>query len=293
MQCWGYNVYGQLGDGTTYTRLAPVSVVNLASGVVAIEAGTQHTCALLSAGGVQCWGYNYYGQLGDGTTTDRLAPVNVVGLAANVAAITAGDVHTCALLSTGGVQCWGYNHFGQLGDGTTSNRLAPVSVIGLASGVAAIAAGTSHTCAVLFTGGVQCWGKNGQGQLGSGTASTDYYYGTTTDRELVPFTVVGLASGVASIAAGNYHTCAVLYTGGVQCWGANWYGYLGDGTSTNRPAPVSVISLASGVAAIAAGHYHTCALLSTGGVQCWGYNGYGQLGDGTTTQRLAPTSVNL
>jgi alpha-tubulin suppressor-like RCC1 family protein len=281
MQCWGYNNYGQLGDGTTTNRLAPVSVVNLASGVAAIAAGYSHTCALLSTGGVQCWGYNYYGQLGDGTTTDRLALVSVVGLASGVVAITAGEFHTCALLLTGGAQCWGYNGHGQLGDGTTTQRLAPDSVVGLASGVAAIASGGYHTCALTSAGAVQCWGYNYYGQLGDGT---------TTDR-LAPVSVVGLASGVVAITAGDLHTCALLFTGGAQCWAYNGYGQLGDGTTTQRLAPDSVVGLATGVAAIEAGISHTCALLSTGGVQCWGYNGYGQLGDGTTTQRLAPTSV--
>jgi alpha-tubulin suppressor-like RCC1 family protein len=284
VQCWSYNYNGQLGDGTTTNQLAPVSVIGLASGVAAVAVGNQHTCALLSTGGVQCWGGNGNGQLGDGTTTQRLAPTDVVGLASGVAAIAVGGTHTCALLSTGGVQCWGWNAYGQLGDGTTTNQLAPTSVVGLAfSSIAAIAAGSYQTCALLSTGGVYCWGYNSHGQLGDGT----------TNNQFAPAIVVGLASGVASIAAGNEHACALLYTGGMRCWGYNGYGQLGDGTRTERLAPVSVVGLASSVTAIAVGYYHTCALLSTGGVQCWGNNDYGQLGDGSTTDRLAPTSVNL
>jgi alpha-tubulin suppressor-like RCC1 family protein len=286
MQCWGGNTFGQLGDGTTTWRYVPTSVVGLSSGVAVIAAGYTHTCALLaSTGGVQCWGYSGGGKLGDGTTTDWLVPTSVVGLPSGVAAIAAGDDHTCALLaSTGGVQCWGLNGNGQLGDGTTTNRLVPTSVVGLSTGVAAIAARQRHTCVLLTsTGGVQCWGYNNFGQLGDGT---------TTDR-YVPTSVVGLSSGVAVIAAGLYHTCALLAsTGGVQCWGYNNYGQLGDGTTTLAVQPVPVVGLSSGVAAIAAGAQHTCALLaSTGGVQCWGWNGYGLLGDGTTTDRYVPTSV--
>jgi hypothetical protein len=213
-------------------------------------------------------------------------------VSSDVAAIAAGEGHTCALLaSTGGVQCWGQNTYGQLGDGTTTDRLVPTSVVGLSSSVAAIAAGPANTCALLASGGVQCWGSNGNGQVGDGT---------TTPHLLVPTTVVGLSSSVAAIAAGQYHMCALLAsTGGMQCWGLNNYGQLGVGTTTNWPGaqfvpPTSVVGLSTSVAVIATGVGHTCALLasSSRGVQCWGYNANGQLGDGTTTQRLVPNSVS-
>jgi alpha-tubulin suppressor-like RCC1 family protein len=287
VQCWGSDSTGQLGDDTTTfeQKTVPTSVVGLSSGVVAIAAGDLHACALLATtGGEQCWGYNGHGQLGDGTTTNRLVPTNVVGLSSGVAAITAGAFHTCALLaSTGGVKCWGFNSNGQLGDGTLNDgQRVPTNVVGLSSGVVAITAGDSHTCALLMSaGGVQCWGGNG-GQLGDGTVT----------RRLVPTNVVGLSSAVAAITAGNYHTCALLTSsGGVHCWGGNGGGQLGDGTKIDRLVPISVVGLSSGVAAITAGAAHTCALLaSTGGVQCWGNNGLGQLGDGMTTAWLVPTT---
>jgi alpha-tubulin suppressor-like RCC1 family protein len=284
-KCWGGNYYGELGDGTTTDRHTPVAVSGLASGVAAISAGF-HTCALTSAGGAKCWGFNASGQLGDGTTTERHRPVDVSGLASGVAAIVAatqGDypIHTCALTSGGGVKCWGGNDHGQLGDGTTTERHTPVDVVGLASGVAAIAAGDGHTCALTSGGGVTCWGSNRNGQLGDGTK---------TDRHTA-VDVVGLASGVAAISAAGSHTCALTSAGGVKCWGGNGFGQLGDGTTTNRRTPVDVSGLASGVAAIAAGYSHTCALTSAGGAKCWGRNHYGQLGDGTTTQHHTPVAV--
>ena len=248
---------------------------------IVIAAGYYHNCVMTSGGGVKCWGANGYGQLGDGTTTNRNTPVGVAGLSSGVTAITAGWYHTCALTTDGGVKCWGYNAYGQLGDGTTTNRYTPLDVDGLSSGVKAIAAGVGHTCALTAGGGVKCWGRNDYGQLGDNSTTNRY----------TPVNVVGLSSGVIAISTGHLHTCALILGGGVKCWGWNGHGQLGDGTSIDRPSPVDVVGLSSGITAIAAGLIHTCALTSGGGVKCWGANDSGQLGDSTTITHLTPVDV--
>ena len=276
--CWGSNAYGQLGDGTTTDRLTPVVVTGLESGVTAVAAGPAHSCAVTSAGAVWCWGSNADGRLGNGTTTDALTPVAVSYLD-GAAKVTAGHLHTCAVTNSGAVWCWGSGGAGQLGDGTGTDALTPVSVSGLGSGVAALTSGDTHTCALTSAGAVRCWGS---GQLGDGL----------TGARLTPAAVSGLGSGVAAIGAAMHHTCAVTSAGAVSCWGRNNVGQLGDGTTTSQDAPVPVSSLASGVAAVAVGDWHTCAVTEAGAVKCWGWNGYGQVGDGTTTWRVTPVPVS-
>jgi alpha-tubulin suppressor-like RCC1 family protein len=281
IKCWGNNVYGQLGDGTTYGHTAPVDVSGLISGVTALAAGGAFTCAVTANGGIKCWGANSEGELGDGTTTQRNVPMDMSIFSDGVIALVAGGHHTCALTASGGVKCWGYNQYGQLGDSTTAQRSTPVDVNGLTSGVTALTAGWLYTCAVIASGGVKCWGDNQYGQLGDGT---------TTPRH-APVGVNGLTSGVTALTAGNAHTCAVTSSGGVKCWGRNSSGQLGDGTTTQRSEPVDVSGLTSGVTALATGYAHTCALTASGGVKCWGSNWAGQLGD-YGDSRNTPVDVN-
>ncbi len=280
--CWGANNFGQLGDGTTTGRTTPVAVRGLPGNVKAIAAGSNYTCALTGTGGVACWGANFFGQLGNGTTTNSVTPVAVRGLfpTSDVAAITAGQEQTCALTSAGAVWCWGWNSYGQLGDGTMTDRATPVAVGGLPSPVTAIAAGYEHTCALTRAGAVWCWGFDRAGQLGNGTR---------TDSS-VPVAVGGLLSGVKAIATGD-HSCALTNTGAVWCWGANGSGELGNGTTTSSPLPEAVRGLPSDLTAIAAGGAHTCALTSGGAMWCWGGNRAGQLGDGTTTPSALRVAV--
>jgi alpha-tubulin suppressor-like RCC1 family protein len=282
VKCWGDNQYGQLGSNTgiNFDELNPpqiavpvaTDVVGLTSGVTAIAAGAIHTCALTSAGGVKCWGYNGYGQLGNSSTLNgspHPIPADVEGLTSGVTAITTGDVHTCALTATGGVKCWGGNFSGSLGTGSDAPLVSvPSDVLDLTSGVTAIAGGSVHTCALTTDGGVKCWGDNQYAQLGNGGFP--------------------IASGAVAVAAGLRHSCALMSTGGVQCWGYNYNGQVGNtvnaGTFDNNPTPTDVNGLTSGVAAIAAGSQHTCALTSTGRANA---------GAGTTSANSATASPSI
>ncbi len=201
--------------------------------------------------------------------------------APSVVQISASGDHTCAVMSGGGVKCWGSNWYGQLGDGVRTNcdsrrpcvRRAsgiPVDVIGLGSGVAAVAAGGYHTCALTARGGVKCWGYNASGQLGNGARTCPTQAsGCVITRSSRPVDVIGLARGVRAIAAGGFYTCALMTTGGVKCWGANDGGQLGrSGDESSRPVDVAGVS---GVSAIAAGGRYSCAVTTGGGATCWGY----------------------
>jgi alpha-tubulin suppressor-like RCC1 family protein len=287
VRCWGANEDGQLGNGTTFGSTRPVGVSGLASGVVAIAAGGQHTCAITGAGGVKCWGYNNGGQLGNATKTNSSTPVDVRGLASGVTAIAAGAGSVCALTSAGGVKCWGWKLDGRFGNGPTSDQTSttPVDIKGLASGVSAISANNLHACALTNAGHVKCWGST--------TSSS-------ATNSNVPADVRGLGDGFTEITAGGLHACAITSSGGVKCWGDNAEGELGNGSNTSSNSPVGVSGLTRGATALAVGSTsdyvymdtHTCALTSVGGVKCWGPNRDGQLGNGSTTSSSRPVEVS-
>lgn len=290
VKCWGYNNNGQLGNNSLATSGTPVDVVGLTSGIAAIDAGFEHTCALTTTGGVKCWGANATGALGDNSTTRQLVPVDVNGLGSGVVAISAGVDHTCAITTSNGIKCWGNNDQGQIGDGTQNMRLVPTDVSGLATGSAQVSAGAKFTCALLTSGGVKCWGANTLGSVGSNGGQF---------MQLTPVDVAGLSSGVAAIASagsdynssGDGHTCALLQAGPVLCWGRGSNGQLGKIATGNNRIPVLAFGLSTGVTGLAASVFHTCALTAGGGVKCWGYGSNGQLGDGSATDSPSPVNV--
>jgi alpha-tubulin suppressor-like RCC1 family protein len=259
----------------------------------------------MSNSGVRCWG-----------STLVLPETDVL---TGVKAIATGSSHTCARMNTGGVRCWGGNDDGQLGDGSLTSQSTPATT-DILTGVMAIAAGFKHTCALMDTGGVRCWGRNDYGQLGASSnpdCADSLYIGhgiykpvDVLCRTSPP--TVDVLTGVRSIAAGYNHTCALMETGGVRCWGSNSHGQLGypskdtcartdffpDGrgiVTTAEPCASSppTSDTLTGVRSIAAGYDHTCALMETGSVRCWGYNYFGQLGDGTTIDRSTPPEIDV
>ena len=231
--CWGFNGSGQLGDGTTTQELTPVLVVAPAGvSFAAVSTGISHTCGVTPAGAAYCWGDNANGQLGDGSTTGELTPVLVAAPAGvSFAAVSAGTSHTCGVTAAGAAYCWGSNGAGELGDGTTTSQLSPVQVAGSVS-FATLTAGFFHTCGVTAAGAAYCWGANGSGRLGDGT----------TTQRLTPVLVAAPAGvSFAAVSAGNSHTCGVTPAGAAYCWGDNFYGQLGDGTTTDQLTPVRVV----------------------------------------------------
>jgi alpha-tubulin suppressor-like RCC1 family protein len=285
VKCWGKGTSGQLGNGASVDSTGPVDVQGLTSGVSALAAGSAHMCAVTTAGAVKCWGANNNGQLGNGKLVASAIPVAVTGLTLGIVNVAVGVNHSCALTSAGGVKCWGQNYWYQAGTGSSTSYLpSPVSVSGLASGVAQISAGDYHTCAAMSAGGAKCWGRNENGELGAGNT-----YNLTT-----PADVANLTGSLTSISAKGAHTCVVTSAGAASCWGTNSSGELGVGrTYANTTYPVAVSGLGAGVAAVAAGGNHTCATLGGGAVKCWGANNAGQLGTGaaSTTPGLLPADV--
>jgi alpha-tubulin suppressor-like RCC1 family protein len=300
--CWGENYNGELGDGTNSNSAVPVAVdttgVLAGKTLVQITAGYENTCALDSTGSAYCWGADRYGQLGDGTTSNSNVPmaVSTTGVLAGktLTQITTGLVDTCALDSAGAGYCWGWNAYGQLGDGTTTDSSVPVAVsTGGALGgarLSQITVGAYATCAVVVAGAPYCWGYNTYGELGDGT-------NTSSDVPVAVDTSGALAGKfVTLINASWYHTCAVDTTGAAYCWGQNDHGQLGDASSADSSVPVAVD--ASGALAgkaltqITAGAFDTCALDVSGAAYCWGYDSYGELGNGSTTSSSVPVAVD-
>ncbi len=285
---WGNNSDGELGDGTTTGSSTPVAVdLPADTTITAIAAGTAYGLALTSTGTVLAWGDNSAGQLGDGTTTDSSTPV-AVNLPADttITAVAAGDRHSLALTSTGTMLAWGENFIGQLGDGTTTRRSTPVAVnLPTGTTITAMAAGHRHNLALTSTGTVLAWGDNSAGQLGDGT---------TTDSSTPIAVDLPTGTTITTVATGAYHSLALTSADTMLAWGYNIFGQLGDGTTTDRSTPIAVdLPTGTTITTVSGGDRHTLAVTSADTMLAWGHNNFGQLGDGTTTDRSTPIAVNL
>lgn len=326
-QCWGNNELGQIGVGElggpdicggqgsdeVPCATTPRTVSGLGSGVQAISAGRDFTCALLANGTVSCWGVNDDGQLGAEATGPQScmtifdhacssSPLQIPGIT-DAIDVSAGGAHACALMTGGGVKCWGGNYFGQLGNGsltgpemcgTTACSTTPVDVMELSSGVVKVSAGGSHTCALMDDGKIKCWGVNSKGELGIGNhdGPEDCYSGRVCSSS--PLDVPGLMD-MQDVSAGGSHTCALTDEGGVKCWGSNLFGQLGVGSTTGpdncldilsspcSETPAQVVGLTSGVEYLNESASDTACAVVDGGAKCWGANNLSQMGIGSNS----------
>jgi len=257
---------------------------------VQLSGGTYPPCGVTLGLAAFCWGANFNGQLGDGTTTDHLTPAAVTGglsLVAVSASRWGGGFYTCGLTASGAAYCWGNNDTGQLGDGTSTSSSTPVAVTGGLTFVA-LSAGAVHTCGLTTGGAAYCWGQGLVGQLGDGT----------TNSSPSPVAVKGGLTFVA-ISAGGSHTCGLTRSGSAFCWGEDDRDQLGIGAPAPEICGPSVlcstvpVAVAGGLRfwALSPGLDYTCGLTGSGAAYCWGGNDTGELGDGTTTQHSSPVAV--
>jgi len=304
VRCWGIGGAGRLGNADPQTIgddevPAQSTAVDFGGTAIRLVLGTSHTCVLLNRGAVRCWGEANDGRLGYGdlesigddelpTSAGDIDVGDSTAIDISAGAGTGGEgAHTCAVLESGSVLCWGRGDVGQLGYGNTDSvgdNESPASIgeISLGGDATQVACGASHTCALLSTGSVRCWGLGDNGRLGHGNTDT---IGDDETPASVP--VVDVGGAVVQLAAGARHTCALLDDGAVRCWGAGESGQLGYNSfaaigDNESPASAHNVNLGGRVVQITAGGTHTCALMSTGTLRCWGLGRQGQLGYGNT-----------
>jgi alpha-tubulin suppressor-like RCC1 family protein len=298
VQCWGNNTVHQLGNDSPRTScsmlgtscsIVPIPVTTI-DGAAAVAVGGGTSCALVSGGAVECWGFNQTGQLGNGNASlySTAVPQKVAGLSAT--SVSVGMSSACAVTAEGAVQCWGSNALGLLGSdtgrsvcGSAPCSPSPIALTSLGTGIKAVSVGWTSACAVTAESAVKCWGSNSYGQLGVAPPNVT--------SSTAPLEVAGV-HGVSSVSVGANFACALTVGGEVDCWGDNGKGQLGGGSlDPTSPTPIQVSGLSSGVVAISAGGASACALQTGGGVVCWGANNVGQLGDGSKTLRRVPVQV--
>jgi alpha-tubulin suppressor-like RCC1 family protein len=279
---WGGNYSGRLGDGTTTSKSSPVTVVGGITNWRRISTSELHRLGVTTTGTLYSWGYNAFGQLGDGTNVGKSSPVTVVGGITTWSQVSAGRLHSIGLTSTGVLYGWGSGSGGGLGDNTTSNRSSPVTVVGGITTWSKIAATDGRSLGITTAGILYSWGNNGVGGLGDNTIIS----------RLSPVTVVGGITTWSQIAGGRYHTVAATSAGIAYAWGLNSSGELGDNTAvSSRSSPVAIVGNITNWSQVSGGSRFCTGLTATGIAYAWGQNIYGRLGDNTTSGRSSPVTV--
>ena len=274
--CWGFGI---LGDGQSYRLSTTPVAVRGALEFRQVSAGTDHFCGITANHRAYCWGGNSSGQVGDGTTEDRMTPVAVAG-GRRFRVVDAGFFHTCALTYPDNqAYCWGSNFRGKLGDDSVMDRTSPAAVVG-GHTFRHITSGWDHSCGVTPAHRAFCWGSNTDGQVGDGSA---------LNRRQRPVRVAG-GQSFQQVDAGAFHTCGVTTEGNAFCWGQGMFGQIGDGDFAERRSPSAV---GSGIAfsRVTAGYSHACGVTADRALYCWGNNLYGMVGDRTTATRTTPVAV--
>ena len=279
LYCWGNDTFGELGNGGDAENTStPTQVAGNATNWTSVDAGGAHTCALRTTGRLYCWGRDTFGQLGDGAPIDddQTTPTEVAGNVTTWASVSAGGLYTCARRTSGRLFCWGTDSSGQLGNGpTATDQPAPVPVAGNLTTWSSVSVGPAggHTCGRRTSGRLFCWGSDSDGKLGNGGADVD---------AAVPVQVAGGRTDWASVSVGYFHTCGLRTSGRLFCWGDDSAGELGDGgTPTDASKPVQVFGGLTTWTSVSAGAYYTCGRRRSGQLWCWGYDGQGQVGDGS------------
>ena len=287
---FGRNEYGEMAAALSAfaLRTSPVSVVANFNDWTQVSTGfgpgsnARATVFVKASGSAWSSGNNVLGQLGDGTTTNRSSPVSVVGGFTDWKQVSTSGYSSAGVRRNGTAWTWGFGFYGRLGDGTTSNRSSPVSVVGGFTDWVQVSSGVGQMGGIRSNGTAWCWGRSFRGQLGDGNTGL---------AKSSPVSVIGGFTDWVQIASGKYHMGAVRANGTAWTWGYNNVGQLGDGTTSNRSSPVSVVGGFTDWIQITAGVYQSAAIRSNGTAWCWGLNGQGQLGDGTTSSRSSPVSV--
>ena len=283
---WGRNNETQIGDGTTTSRSSPVTVVGGITSWTQVSTYFAHALGLTSSGIAYAWGQNSSGELGDGTATNRLSPVTVVGGITDWTQIIAGYYWSLGLTSSGIAYGWGTNASGQLGDNTTYTRSSPGTVVGGITNWSQLSAGKVYALGLRSSGVLYAWGYGNQGQLGDNTAAT----------KSSPVTVVGGITTWTQLAAGGNHSLGRTSAGAAYAWGAGYQGQLGDNTNQSKSSPVVVVGGITNWTQLSSarkvsGGGHSLGLTSSGVAYGWGPNADGQIGNNTASGRSSPVTV--